>query len=69
MDDIITATQAARALGIEPRSVRKLLQRYGLGRKLQREYILSPEDLETLRGISTGKKGRPKRPSDWSPRN
>lgn len=58
---LYTTSQVAAELGVTRSAVQKLQERYGVGRKVGRFLVYSPEDLAKLREISTGKRGRPRR--------
>lgn len=57
-----TSAQVAGQLGIARRSVQQLATYHGIGRLVTaRLRLFSAADVERLRAISTGKRGRPKR--------
>ena len=57
---LITTTEAATRLGIDPSRVRRLAQKYDIGTKVgPRALVFSDDDLAKLRERSTGKAGRP----------
>lgn len=60
--DLLTTAQAAEIIGIDPRSVRRLMRDHGLGRKMGPQFgMLTVAEMERIRAITPGKRGRPKR--------
>lgn len=62
MKSLLTTSQAAARLGIDPSRVRRLAQRYGIGQKIgPRLWVFTDADVAALQSHSTGKSGRPSR--------
>lgn len=63
---LITAGQAARELGVHPKTVSRLLRQGTLmGIKLANRWLIEQDTIETFRQHYIGRKGRPK---GWSPK-
>ena len=59
---LITIPEAAERLGITPSRVWQIVQERGLGQRIGRMYVLSPEDLRSLRKRRHVGRPRLKRP-------
>jgi len=50
-NEVYTVKDVARITGKSPVTVRQLVRAHGLGRKMGRDWILSGEDLKSLRNL------------------
>lgn len=66
MDKIYTVYEAAELMNKSHISVRTLVRRYGYGRKVGRDWILTDDDIEKLKAIPGP--GRPRGAKDNRPR-
>lgn len=61
--DLHTIGDAAHALGIDRSRVFRLSRDRGIGTEIGRERLFTGADIEALRAVSTGKPGRPRKPT------
>lgn len=60
---MLTTTDVAARLGIDPSRVRRLAQTHGIGTKVGRDWLFTEADVAAMQQHSTGKPGHPpKRP-------
>lgn len=47
--ELLSVADAAEQLGIKERRMRVLISEHGLGRRIGRDYVLTPADVERMR--------------------
>ena len=65
-EKLFTTNEAAEILGRKRISVQLLAKRHGIGQKIGRDYLLTKEDIDRLRGLQGA--GRPTGSKDSYPR-
>jgi hypothetical protein len=59
LDELLSAGDVARELGLSMARVRALIDQHHLGRLIGNSHVLTPDDLETLRTVRRPTAGRP----------